>query len=212
MDWASVHGQSNLPLPWISATAIGFAAGGVVGAMVGFPAGFAVGLVVGGAASMLLQGLVLRRQAIGASWWVAASLAGLAVGVAVSMATGLFASVSIGLARAMTVDILMSCAVFGLSLGTLQWVVLRQRFAHAGWWVVASILGWVVGVPAGRIVGITVGFPAAMVVSMVAGGVVGGQVGFVVTVIAGLVVAGAVLGAVTGRTLLWLLRRPAVDV
>ena len=203
---------SKFSLLWLWATAIGFALGGVAGAIAGFPAGFAVGLAIGGAASILLQWLVLRRQTMWARSWVGASLVGLALGVAVSLGGGVFPRLSIGLARVMTIDILMACTVVGVSLGTLQWLVLRRRFSHASWWVVASILGWVVGIPIGRVAGVTVGFPAAMVASMVAGGAIGGQVGFVVTVVAGLAVAGAVVGAVTGRALLWLLRQPLADL
>lgn len=172
--------------------------------VVGYAAGFTVGLVGGGAASTLLQWLVLRRLAMWAGWWVVASLVGLGWGVSARM--------SIGLASVMTVDIVIDCTALGVSVGTLQWLVLRQRFSHAGWWVAASILGWIVGIPLGRVVGMTVGFPAAMVASMVTGGAVGGQAGFVITVIAGFAAAGAAIGAVTGRALLWLLRQPVADV
>ena len=35
--------------------------------------------------------------------------------------------------------------VGGLVVGSLQWVVLRQRLPQAGWWVLASAAGWVLG-------------------------------------------------------------------
>jgi hypothetical protein len=35
-------------------------------------------------------------------------------------------------------------AVAGLAIGIGQWLVLRRRIAHAGWWVLAIIVGWIV--------------------------------------------------------------------
>jgi hypothetical protein len=35
-------------------------------------------------------------------------------------------------------------AVAGLAIGIGQWLVLRRRIAHASWWVLAIILGWIV--------------------------------------------------------------------
>jgi hypothetical protein len=32
--------------------------------------------------------------------------------------------------------------VAGLSIGFLQWLVLRRRLSHAGWWIPANITGW----------------------------------------------------------------------
>jgi hypothetical protein len=32
--------------------------------------------------------------------------------------------------------------VMGLSIGFAQWLVLRRRLPGAGWWIVASLLGW----------------------------------------------------------------------
>mgnify|MGYP001826418895 CR=1 FL=1 len=33
----------------------------------------------------------------------------------------------------------------GLVIGIMQWVILRQRLAQAGWWILASALGWTAG-------------------------------------------------------------------
>jgi hypothetical protein len=35
-------------------------------------------------------------------------------------------------------------AVAGLAIGIGQWLVVRRRMAHAGWWVLVTIVGWVV--------------------------------------------------------------------
>ena len=68
-------------------------------------------------------------------------------------------------------------------LGVLQWLVLRRQVARAGWWVLASTVGWIVG---GLVSGIT-------------------------DTAAGWAVLGAVYGAITGAVLVWLLRHRAAD-
>jgi hypothetical protein len=44
-------------------------------------------------------------------------------------------------------------SLFGTVVGVLQWLVLRRQVARAGWWVLASTVGWVVGMPLGDSVG-----------------------------------------------------------
>ena len=107
-------------------------------------------------------------------WWVLASTVGWAVGGTVGEAVGG------GLSRDINVAGYVSVAVGGIAAGVLQWLVLRRQVARAGWWVLASAVGWVVG---GLMAGIAAG-------------------------IVGWVVAGAVYGAITGPVLVWLLRQP----
>ena len=103
-----------------------------------------LGVAVGGTLIGVLQWLVLRRHVTGAGRWVLASLGATAVvgvvvfGVGVvNVEAGWFGGVS----------------VFGTVVGVLQWVVLRRQIPRAGWWVLASTAGWVVGMPLGDIVG-----------------------------------------------------------
>ncbi|MCP5035396.1 MAG: hypothetical protein GY939_26655, partial [Actinomycetia bacterium] len=42
---------------------------------------------------------------------------------------------------------------YGLAVGVLQWLVLKPQVPRAGWWVLASTVGWLLGVPAGEAVG-----------------------------------------------------------
>jgi hypothetical protein len=65
----------------------------------------------------------------------------------------------------------------------MQWLVLRRRIASAGWWVLASIVGWVIGIA----------------VFLAVGWFVAWAVGF------------AVVGAITGGALVRLLRQPAAE-
>ena len=73
--------------------------------------------------------------------------------------------------------------------GVLQWLGLRRQVARAGWLVLASTVGWVVGGP--------------LAGSVSVGGIVGAAVGAAVS----WAVLGAVYGAITGPVLVWLLRQ-----
>ena len=43
--------------------------------------------------------------------------------------------------------------IFGTVAGLLQWRVLKGQVPRAGWWVLASTVGWVVGIPMGEELG-----------------------------------------------------------
>ena len=62
-------------------------------------------------------------------WWVLASMVGWAVGGGLSGSLG---SIQAGYVGGMTVG--------AAGAGALQWLVLRQRIAGAGWWVLATLL------------------------------------------------------------------------
>ena len=80
-------------------------------------------------------------------------------------------------------------AVFGFVVGVAQWFVLKQKFDRAGWWILASTMGWAVG---GAVYWAV---DKAAVSRAVVGAVVGA-------------VSGAVGGTITGIVLIWLLRHP----
>ena len=168
---------------WVLASLVGWALGGPVGVNVGslgsliltgYLAVAGGGLVAGG-----LQSLVLRRQVWGSSWWVLVSH------IKASGVAGVVISV-VSIVVDPDVGWVVGVGLFGTVLGTLQWVVLRRYVTGAGWWVVASTLGWVLGGAATAIVG-----PA--------------RAEYV-----GWAVLGAVYGVVTGCALVWLLRRPVL--
>ena len=138
--------------------------------------GIVFGIVVG-----VLQWLVLRRRVSGAGWWVLASAAA-GYGIIQSGVLGPPASLSFGALLFMTGG--------GAVTGTLQWLVLRGQVSRAGWWVLASTVGW-------GLVGAVLGaFPWGV-------GDTDAHVALVVTA--------AVLGAVTGGALVWLLRQPVPE-
>ncbi len=138
----------RLWLWWVLASTVGWAVGGPVGVAVGssgdiIVAGY-VGVAVGGIVAGELQWLVLRRQVAGAGWWVLASTVAAAVVGVVVFGVGVVSA---------DVGWVGGAGLFGTVVGVLQWLVLRRQVARAGWWVLASTVGWVVGGPVGGFVG-----------------------------------------------------------
>ena len=188
---------------WVLASMVGWAVGGYVGVALGgglsrgiIVAGY-VGVALGGIATAVLQWLVLRQRVSRAGWWVVTGIAGGAVVgvlvVGVGWVVGVGGSAVGGpdwganwgpdwsANPGKDVGWVAGAGLYGAVVGGLQWLVLRRRVARAGWWVLASTVGWVVG---GLVSGIT-------------------------DTAAGWAVLGAVYGAITGAALVWLLRRPA---
>ena len=81
-------------------------------------------------------------------------------------------------------------ALGGAVTGILQWLVLRGKVSRAGWWVLASTVGW------GLSMGMSIAIPSGETEE-------GGLLSLVVT--------GAVMGAITGAALVWLLRQPVPE-
>lgn len=190
----------RLWLWWVLASAAGWAAGGAGGAAAA-PSGSIVvaggaGEALGGIVAGVSQWLLLRRQVARAGWWVAAVPAGAAAagiaGVAAGLLAGLVSSPGApsplgGANGGVDVGWVTGAGLFGTGLGVLQWwLVLRRQVAHAGWWVLASTVGWVAGGPA------TAAVDAAAHTAWAWAAL------------------GTVHGAVTGSVLVWLLRQPRI--
>ena len=181
-------------LQWVLASTVGmflglnmgFFLGALIDYVLGEPFtssffGIALGIGVG-----VLQWLVLRRRFSGVGWWVLASAA---CGYGI-MQAGLFEGLSYSLSLGALLSFTGVVALGGTVAGTLQWLVLRGQVSRAGWWVLASTVGW-------GLVGAVLGaFPWG--------------VGDTDALVA-LVVTAAVLGAVTGGALVWLLRQPVPE-
>jgi len=120
IDWALL-GQ------WILASTLGWVVGWILSGDVG------VGTVVG-----ITQWLVLRREIGRAGWWILATAVGWTLGWAVVMA-GVIVPPQPDLAGSM-----LAGAIIGLIVGLSQWLVLRLAVDQAGWWVLASTIGWAV--------------------------------------------------------------------
>jgi hypothetical protein len=180
-------------LQWVLASTVGLLLGFIVGFPLSFLAmdilgerlgqsfgGIVFGIGVGG-----LQWLVLRRRISRAGWWVLASAAG-GYGIVQAMFLGAFEGYVGSLSFGALLSITGVVALGGAVTGTLQWLVLRGQVSRAGWWVLASTVGWGLSMTAA----IAYSWPGPM----------------------WLIVTGAVLGAVTGGALVWLLRQPAPEV
>lgn len=150
--------------------------GKVIAGIMGEPALFFVpggwivvnGGVVGGTLG-LIQWFILRQHIPQAWWWVLASLVGW-------LAT---AFVVFGASESL-IFLGLPLVVGGAVLGTAQWLVLRQTFAKAGWWLLATIMGLGIGWHAVWITGF----------------------GWL-----SLIVGGAVYAVITGLVIVWLLQR-----
>ncbi|MBI4785304.1 MAG: hypothetical protein HY785_28950 [Oscillatoriophycideae cyanobacterium NC_groundwater_1537_Pr4_S-0.65um_50_18] len=72
-------------------------------------------------------------------WWVLATIAGEIIGIGIIAATSAIAS---HLTAINTVTLLhIVGALEGTVLGLMQWLVLRRYVKHAGWWVLATMIG-----------------------------------------------------------------------
>jgi hypothetical protein len=154
------------------------------------------GILLGGTLGSLVLGLVqwphVQPHLRSARWWPLASALGGFGGVLLGAGVGTLLQSFDALASAAAV------ITATVTLGVAQWVVLRQQVKRAGWWIVASGLGWGPGLLAGFLV-VVLGFVLAPTPGLPGGLFVGGAVGGAL--------AGAVGGTVSGGVLMWLLRR-----
>ena len=161
---------------WALGFLIGFVLGSIIGDVLGdwsFPLFFGIGL---GICIGVLQWLLLRGYVSRAGWWVLTSAAG---GYGIALA-GFEVLNSLGA----LLSLIGVVALGGAVTGILQWLVLRGQVSRAGWWVLASTVGWGL--------------------SMAVAGVL--EEPFSMSLF-----GGAVLGAVTGGALVWLLRQPVPE-
>lgn len=178
-------------LAWFLANVIGFGMGAVLGVSFAyrfFPTdtfdamnGITLGIVMG-AIGGYLQWVALRERIAGTGLWTLAS----ALGFGLAMGAPLAADPEENPAMAG----FLVAAVFGVVSGILQWLILRRNIPRAGWWLLANVLGSLVG---------TITFPIAVVISETGNwslAIIVFGMGF-----------GAGHGAITGAALVWLLRQ-----
>lgn len=167
---------------------LGFFLAAIIPEVLGEWIGFSVFGIVLGIAVGLLQWIVLRQRVSGARRWVfAPAVAGLGIFQA-AMLYGFSTSYENPGAFLGWASIV---ALGGLVTGLLQWPVLKGRVSRAGWWVLASTVGWTLSVMGVRALPWGVDDWDALW---------------------GMTATGAVLGAVTGGVLVWLLRQPIQEI
>jgi hypothetical protein len=183
--------RTGIWLQWVLASILGFAVGAAIGNAVTdwiFTAFFGT---VGG----FMQWLILRRQITGAGCWVLASTLGFAIapvaGIAGVMAMSQVMSLD---GNPLAAPILLG-VLFGVLSAIMPWLVLRRRLAQAGWWIPAHLLGSLVGGALGIVAFHAVSLIGFYQFAWAAAGAM----------------FGAGLGAITGITLVWLLRPPVSE-
>jgi hypothetical protein len=142
-------------------------------------------VVILGLAGGFMQWLVLRRRIAGTGWWVPASTLGFPAALVIAVGAMRLGGDSVA------TPILLG-VLFGILSGILPWLVLRRQVARAGWWVLAHLLGSLVGGALGIFT-----FYAASAIGY-----------YQFDWAAAGAMFGAGLGAITGITLVWLLRQP----
>jgi hypothetical protein len=138
----------GLWLRWLP-TFVGFIAGGALAiAVIGRVDSSGAAVVGGGLAGAVLgsgQWLALRGRLPKAGWWIAATAAGQALGLAAGAAL-----VGYGTEPG---ELATQGAVTGLAIGGLQALVLRRHGTNWRWWALATpplwALGWIVTWAAG---------------------------------------------------------------
>lgn len=195
--------HSPLWLWWTLASALG---GATVGALEEGRFQFFATLVLTGPVIGVVQWLVIRRYIRAYGWWVVASTLGWCIGInfrflLVGILNPLIQSLwqEFGLWEVFwlsTVKEPVTLTVYGAS----QWLILRCRLSHAGWWILASAVG---GVVKGG-VGATV---CAVACQPIAASVRNGQVGAIAATALSYGAGWAGYGVVTGMVLVWLLKR-----
>ena len=166
--------------------------------------GFSLLLAALGAGVGVMQWLLLRRQLSRAGWWVMAGMAGGVV-------------VGVGLAADWAYDVVMGDKRFSVArpepaiaataalaaIGPMQWLVLRRQVSRAGWWVLANAVGLGGGYALGASIAVTLAGVLCDFGLFDCPGL-GGTLGSIIYAFPpGF---GLAFGAITGATMVWLLR------
>jgi len=103
-------------------------------------AGGAGGFVIGGA-----QWIVLRRHVSGVGIWALTSAIGWALGLALAMGVSWSVEADIASSVDPLLYLLLGGVVTLIVVSVGQWLVLASRVRYAGWWVLVSAIGLLLG-------------------------------------------------------------------
>jgi hypothetical protein len=138
---------------WVVLTTLGCGVGSVIARAVAqpMPASMAnlLGWAVNGACVGAAQWIMLRRELNAARWWTLASAAGWLAGILMFVPGGTFLyslltlwTLTLGRSVPHFFSGPDNGAAVGLSIGIVQWLLLRRELTGAGWWVLATALAW----------------------------------------------------------------------
>ena len=202
---ACAGSKSWLWIQWVLASAGGFtlvwlATSILLEVHVKDPLVMVCAAAIAGAVSGAVQWLVLRQQVAGVGWQAPSIIVGWMAATAISMNT-MIPPHQVDFALVL-LEAVVRGPVAGVVLGLAQWLVLRRQASSTGWWVPASAVGYAIGLPIAilAILG-PYGRPDSgrWPMDLYVAGAVGGAVG------------GTLYGAITGITLVWMLRHPAPE-
>ena len=159
---------SFLPL-WIMATAIGTSCGGITSAFVTDYVrgdfGVFLSFAVMSMAIALMQWLVIRRQILGMGWLLATWVGG-TVGGSLSS----WASFQLAITYGDAADLLAIYACLrGFSTGLAQWILLKQYFRGAGWWIAATTASAYISLMVGSLLIFQLGYFLTLLVGSIYG-------------------------------------------
>jgi len=159
---------SFLPL-WIMATAIGTSGGGITSAFVTDYVrgdfGVFLSFAVMSMAIALMQWLVIRRQILGMGWLLTTFLGG-SLGGALSS----WVSFQLAFTYGDVADFLTIYACLrGFSVGLAQWILLKQYFRGAGWWIAATTASAYISLTIGSLLIFQLGYFLTLLVGSIYG-------------------------------------------
>ena len=189
-------------LVWMLASALGFGLGAVLGIAIlvaaSIPEGDAFPILFGaifGAIGAFAQWVVIRKQIPDSGLWIPFSAIAFMISVLMTASGGSDVSPDFN-------PLFILAGIYGLLGGFLQSLILAKRGMPIGWWIVASILGGLLGA--------AMSGSAIAVVDSKAAWQLGTMESFLIWFRLGAPI-GLGLGITTGATLLWFLRNPKVE-
>jgi hypothetical protein len=192
IDEAKVHrNEAGLWVGWMLATALGLIIGylpssllinqldlGLVRVIVPLLAGVLIGLA---------QWLVLRNYVTESSDWVLHLAASWVLGYTLGLLV-------VDLLAGSFMGAVLGYALFGVIIALFQWPVLHREIPRIWVWVLANVVGWVLG---------------AVLSQLVLGALFGNNPGSPLAfTVVNMAVTGLVAGLITGLALVWIVREP----
>jgi hypothetical protein len=206
-------------LKWVLATTVGFIIclfilfylGKAVAFMIGYPheddffywLAYNIHFIATCAGVGIIQWLILRRRVSRVGLWAPAMVAGFVLASVLLYAPPITRNYLLEVKNifARNIGWIMFLALGGTIAGLFQWFFLRRQISRAGWWVLASAVGWSLGEVVWQL-------GDWFLFERFGFGPAGGLLRFLrILNYSGLFFA-IIMGVITGGALVWLLRQP----
>jgi len=193
-------------LKWVLATTVGFGICVIVSRVVSHNVGEMIGskldnsfifpfipllagffyTICAGVGVGIMQWLILRRRVSRVGWWAPSIVAGMVLASVLLLALSIARKYFLDSENFFALGMIILLSLGGTLAGVFQWFFLRRQISRAGWWVLASAVGWSLG----AVVWFSSWFRFLGILNAIG-------LFFVI-----------IMGAVTGGALVWLLRQP----